>query len=74
MKFMNILSIVSFVIVSLNAFTITKRAFRDITPKQLLSEINLGYNLGNTIESKDNSLFNTPDYDVMAETSWGGKC
>jgi len=71
MKFMNILSVASLAIVSSNALAITKRAFRDITPKQLLSEINFGYNLGNTMESIDKSLFNTPDYDLIAETRWG---
>ncbi|ORY87221.1 endoglucanase precursor [Neocallimastix californiae] len=71
MKSMNILLVVFFAITSSNAFAINKRYFRDITPKQLLNEINFGYNLGNTMESKDKSLFNTPEYDVTAETRWG---
>ncbi|KAG4104164.1 hypothetical protein H8356DRAFT_1351174 [Neocallimastix lanati (nom. inval.)] len=58
MKLINILSLITLAITSSNAFSIKKRYFRDITPKQLLNEINFGYNLGNTMESKDKTVIN----------------
>ncbi|OUM67462.1 glycoside hydrolase family 5 protein, partial [Piromyces sp. E2] len=71
MKFINILSVAVLTLASSKALTLPTNYFRDITPKQLLSEINFGYNLGNTMEAIDRTAFNNDDYDLISETRWG---
>ncbi|OUM67463.1 glycoside hydrolase family 5 protein [Piromyces sp. E2] len=71
MKFINILSVAVLTLASSKALTLPTNSFRDITPKQLLSEINFGYNLGNTMEAIDRNAFNNDDYDLISETRWG---
>jgi len=71
MKFINALAVAGLAFVASNALTVPPQGFRDITPKQLLSEVNFGLNLGNTLDAYDNNRLNTEGYDSYSETCWG---
>ena len=63
---------VSYIILFLISLALTELKLRDITTMELIREMGIGLNLGNTLESCGDWIWEYGDHSVKSyETAWG---